>query len=481
MRNYLIINGVDSRDYGVYISGQGTFSAPERAYEFYSIPGRNGALIGNEKRLENIAVTYPAFIFGDDFSEKVANFRSFLLSNIGYQRIEDSYHPDEFRMGVYVGPFEPEVTQINDAGQFDITFNCKPQRYLKDGETTYTYGTSSVISGKEVSVNGAILDPTYFTVNFDSVRSGYATTSNPKRYLAPTGIRVKINGTTVTTKMMTVTNNYQVSRGWADLVSGLGTASCVVTDLPSTNWTAINTQTMGGQNYTYFRHSKSFLPTGKLTYSSHYRLYTGTTVDIVEKGKNTGQAVIGIPMNLSDYITVYDPQFPYGANVSKFQQWISAQSSAHRPVWVETNLTNPVTITMNSPYTPVFPAERIMISAELYPQASYDLFTEVSAVKVKYAPTDDMENPSVFPSKPLIRAFGNGSFTINDITITVTDATDYTDIDCDLMDCYEGAINRNNDVTFSTYDFPELQPGSNHVEIVSGITTVEITPRWWRL
>ena len=32
MRNYFILNGVDSREYGVYINGQGTFGAPKKAY-----------------------------------------------------------------------------------------------------------------------------------------------------------------------------------------------------------------------------------------------------------------------------------------------------------------------------------------------------------------------------------------------------------------------------------------------------------------
>ena len=63
MRNYLIFNGKDSRDFGVYISGQGTFGAPARAYNVIPIAGRNGDLVTHEKRLENISVTYRAFIY----------------------------------------------------------------------------------------------------------------------------------------------------------------------------------------------------------------------------------------------------------------------------------------------------------------------------------------------------------------------------------------------------------------------------------
>lgn len=150
LRNYLKFDGVDSRDYGVYISGQGAFNAPARAYEFLQVPGRNGALIGNEKRLENIEVTYPAFIY-TNFKRAVAGWRNFLLSRNGYCRLIDTYNPEEYRMAAYVGAFDVEATQKNDAGQFDLVFNCKPQRYLISGENVMTFTSA-----------GRIYNPTQF-------------------------------------------------------------------------------------------------------------------------------------------------------------------------------------------------------------------------------------------------------------------------------------------------------------------------------
>lgn len=150
MRQFLVYDGADSRDYGVYISGQGVFNAPAKAYEFLSIAGRSGALIGNEKRLENIEVTYPAFIYAN-FKQAVAGWRNFLLSRNGYCRLIDSYNPNEFRMASYVGGLEVEATSKNDAGQFDIIFNCKPQRYLLSGEDARVF-----------TANGSIINPTLF-------------------------------------------------------------------------------------------------------------------------------------------------------------------------------------------------------------------------------------------------------------------------------------------------------------------------------
>lgn len=130
----LIFGGVDSSTYGVYLTGSGTFGAPERDVQYVSVPGRNGDLILDNGRWNNIEVTYPANIpsgFGNSF----ASFRAAVCRKRGYQRLEDTYHPDEFRMAAFTSGFDPELTPGNHGGEFDIVFNCKPQRFLKSGET----------------------------------------------------------------------------------------------------------------------------------------------------------------------------------------------------------------------------------------------------------------------------------------------------------------------------------------------------------
>lgn len=134
MRNYFTFGGERSTDYGVYISGQGTFNSPARDVEFVSVPGRNGDLILSNNRFQNGTLTYPASFIYDDFAENMRNLRTWLTSKTGYQRLEDTYHPDEYRMAVAVDPIEPEVLSRNEAGTFDIVFNVKPQRFLKSGD-----------------------------------------------------------------------------------------------------------------------------------------------------------------------------------------------------------------------------------------------------------------------------------------------------------------------------------------------------------
>lgn len=130
-------NAFSFSDYGCYISGDSVYNAPIRVYDEYEIPGRNGNLLVSQNRFANIQVSYPAFIFADtqtEFATKMQNLRNKLYSYKGYQKITDDYHPDEFRMGIYYEGLEAAPVSYNRAGQFDITFNCKPQRFLTSGQ-----------------------------------------------------------------------------------------------------------------------------------------------------------------------------------------------------------------------------------------------------------------------------------------------------------------------------------------------------------
>lgn len=153
MRNYLTLDGVDSTDFGLYISGPGTFSAPAREVQTLQIPGRSGDLIVKADRLQNYDLVYPAFICRD-FDYNIAALRNFLLSKASYFRLEDSYHPDEYRLALYQGPFDPEVTQRLRAAKFDLLFNVKPQRFLKSGEKARQLGAAAAY---------ALKNPTRFT------------------------------------------------------------------------------------------------------------------------------------------------------------------------------------------------------------------------------------------------------------------------------------------------------------------------------
>lgn len=142
MRNWLIYDGKNSKDYGVYINGMGTYNAPRRDIQSVAIPGRNGELTIDNGRYENIDITYPAFIV-NDFDSNISAFRNMLLSHVGYFKLEDSYHPAEYRKARYSDSFNADVLDSHIAGKFDLTFNCYPQRFLKEGDKEITLNSGS--------------------------------------------------------------------------------------------------------------------------------------------------------------------------------------------------------------------------------------------------------------------------------------------------------------------------------------------------
>lgn len=152
--NHLTYDGVDSRDFGVFISGEGAFDAPARRGEMISIPGRNGSLFMDEGVFENITVEYPAFIgtgYEAIFRNKLGDLRSVLTSRGNYKRLTDTYHPDEFRLGVYREGLEVDPQHMTRAGSFTMKFDCKPQRFLVSGEDPVVFNE-----------NGEITNPTLF-------------------------------------------------------------------------------------------------------------------------------------------------------------------------------------------------------------------------------------------------------------------------------------------------------------------------------
>lgn len=145
MRKFLSFAGKNLSEYGVYISGSGVFNSPVRAYNPLQIPGRNGDILGSEKRMENIEVVYPCFVYAN-FKQNVADLRAWLLSHEGYQTLSDTYHPDEYRKAYYAGGLEVEPTALLDAGNFELRFMCKPQRYLTSGDSVKTFTNTGTIN-----------------------------------------------------------------------------------------------------------------------------------------------------------------------------------------------------------------------------------------------------------------------------------------------------------------------------------------------
>lgn len=155
--HYLIVDGKSSRDFNAYLTGAGTFSSPEKSYDEVEIPGKNGKIFLDNGSFKNIEVTYDGWIAKPEDPDYVythfRDMKNFLLSRKGYVRIEDTYHPDEFRFGTFLTSFDPDVLYEFQGVVFSLKFNCKPQRYLKKFyDYSITYNTT----------NKTFINDTYF-------------------------------------------------------------------------------------------------------------------------------------------------------------------------------------------------------------------------------------------------------------------------------------------------------------------------------
>lgn len=132
MTGYIEYMGDKSTDFNVYVSGTGAHDAAEPDVTTYQIPGRSGDLAVYNNRYKNIEVTYPAFV-ARGFSANEQGIRSWLRRSNNYETLMDSYDPTHFRMARPTGELRFETVRP-DAANFEIVFDCMPQRFLLSGE-----------------------------------------------------------------------------------------------------------------------------------------------------------------------------------------------------------------------------------------------------------------------------------------------------------------------------------------------------------
>ena len=145
MINFLTFAGKSTNDFGIWISGEATYGAPERNVQTQEVPGRNGDLLFDMGNYKNITVRYPAAI-KEDMPDKFSDFINFAGAQIGYQRLEDTYHPYEYRMARFESKMSVETAgYMNRSGQFTLEFDCKPQRFLKSGEEAIEFTGSGML------------------------------------------------------------------------------------------------------------------------------------------------------------------------------------------------------------------------------------------------------------------------------------------------------------------------------------------------
>ena len=143
----IIWAGTSNKDVGMIVEHYPSVVLPNRSQEIQKVPGRNGDIIITNGSFENYDQQYSVFIDAKHIGkleQVMPTIVDWLLGHEGYQRLEDSYFPDFYRLAYYAGGAQ-FISVFNEYGQGTLTFNCAPEKYYKSGEKTITLTKGQVL------------------------------------------------------------------------------------------------------------------------------------------------------------------------------------------------------------------------------------------------------------------------------------------------------------------------------------------------
>ena len=147
-RGLIVYGGEASSDYGMVVAEAPSFERPTRKQSVYTVPGRNGDVVFQQDAWADVARTYQVWLAenGDEsLTELVDAFEAWLNSQKGYQRLEDSFEPDVFRLAYYSGGIGVS-NHLTQYGEATLSFTCRPERFYKSGEQPVT-----VVNGDKIN------------------------------------------------------------------------------------------------------------------------------------------------------------------------------------------------------------------------------------------------------------------------------------------------------------------------------------------
>ena len=141
------LDGIDAQSAGIYLQKPIVFSEAVPNIESKTIPGRNGDLIFETGSYKNRSGSASCFCLQEDVEGAVSSAGRFLMSKKGYRRLETSDDPNHYWMARVENSPQMEM-RIRVLAPFDISFDCKPQRFLKSGENAVVFTASGSLSNQ---------------------------------------------------------------------------------------------------------------------------------------------------------------------------------------------------------------------------------------------------------------------------------------------------------------------------------------------
>ena len=175
-RGLIVYGGETSSDYGIVVGEVPSFDKPTRRSNVFNVQGRNGSIIFQDGSFDDVTRSYKVWVAEDNnnLADKVNAVSAWLYSKTGYQRLEDSFEPDVFRLAYYNGSGNVS-NELMTVGETTLSFVCRPERFLKTGEEVV-----SVTNGDSIN------NPTRFE-------------AKPLIHIEGSGtVSVKIGGKTIT-------------------------------------------------------------------------------------------------------------------------------------------------------------------------------------------------------------------------------------------------------------------------------------------
>lgn len=153
---------ISTKDMDLVIQFKPVYEFPKKDSETIHVPGRNGDLVIDSDSFKNVTRSYSiASVFrpGTDFIENSQRLISWLTANPGYHRLEDSYDPEVYRLAMFRSSGSLQ-NYYDRATILSVSFECKPQRYLKIGEKSIEYTFDQVANLEDISAE--IENPTLY-------------------------------------------------------------------------------------------------------------------------------------------------------------------------------------------------------------------------------------------------------------------------------------------------------------------------------
>jgi phage-related protein len=141
LKDTFYLDGIGSDAFGIKLQREMIISEPVPVVTAQSVPGRNGDIIYETGTYKNRTAIAECFCLQNDVVNNVEKVNKFLFSKNGYRRLELSSDPEHFLLA-RVKNGAAINQRLGKLNAFKIEFDCKPQRFLKSGETSVRFKTS---------------------------------------------------------------------------------------------------------------------------------------------------------------------------------------------------------------------------------------------------------------------------------------------------------------------------------------------------